>query len=128
MFAARPAHTLTKELIADPSVPAGGAAAFNKDKTPPVADSDKPMTDERRKELLSLTAVGREVLANSKINEIARRPTTDADDRSLSWYGGHRLPICHHAEHLCAQNRLDPLYDFEQAITRRLTSCQTAPS
>ncbi len=65
MFAARPAHTLTTELVKTQAGDAAAFAAANRDKTP-AAEADKPMTEERRRELLGLTAVGRDVLANDK--------------------------------------------------------------
>lgn len=58
MFAARPAHTLTTELITTSE----SGALFNKDTQPREGDASKPMSQERRAELLGLTAVGREVL------------------------------------------------------------------
>jgi hypothetical protein len=61
LFASRPAHTLTQELIADERVD-GKAAAFNRGETPRTIDETKPMTLERRKELLGDTDLGRDVL------------------------------------------------------------------
>lgn len=62
MFAARPAHTLTTELITTQEGKEGVAFAGNKGEQPRTTDAEKPMTPERKKELLGLTAVGREVL------------------------------------------------------------------
>lgn len=67
-YTARPAHTLTQELIADATVTAGGAGtavAFNQQQTPRT-DAAKPMTPERRKELLQDTDLGRAVLNGNK--------------------------------------------------------------
>lgn len=68
MFAARPAHTLTKELIVTQE---GGAAAFAADNktVQPRTEGAAKMTPEQRREQLGLTALGRDILkeeANGK--------------------------------------------------------------
>lgn len=66
MFAARPAHTLTTELIVTQNGKAGVGFAGNKLEQPRTDGAEKPMTPERRKELLGLTDLGRDVLKNGK--------------------------------------------------------------
>lgn len=62
LFAARPAHELTKELLQG-----GGAgdaqALFNKDKTD---DQDKPMDAEKKKKLMEATPLGQACLKGAK--------------------------------------------------------------
>lgn len=62
MFAARPAHTLTRELITTQEGDAAAFAADNKTQQPRTDNAEKPMSKERRTELLGQTDVGRAVL------------------------------------------------------------------
>jgi len=62
MFAARTAHTLTTEVITTSE----GGALFNKDTQPRTTDAEKPMTPERKKDLLKDTDIGRDVLKNGQ--------------------------------------------------------------
>jgi hypothetical protein len=66
MFAARPTHTLTKELIVTQEGDAAAFAAGNKTEQPRADSAAKPMTPERRKELLGLSDLGRDVLKNGQ--------------------------------------------------------------
>jgi len=62
MFSARPAHTLTQELIKTEQ----SAAVFANQTAQPgrATDAAQPMSKERRAELLGLTGLGRDVLKN----------------------------------------------------------------
>lgn len=64
MFSARPAHTLTTELIVTQEGSAAAFTAGNKIAQPRTDAGDKPMSKERRAELLNLTPIGRDVLKN----------------------------------------------------------------
>jgi hypothetical protein len=64
-YAQRPPHGLTRELLAQ-TVNAGGATALPNQATTEFSNADKPVTPERREQLLRLTAIGREVLASEK--------------------------------------------------------------
>jgi hypothetical protein len=64
-YAQRPPHGLTRELLAQ-TVNAGGATALPNQATTEFSGAEKPITPERRAQLLRLTAIGREVLASEK--------------------------------------------------------------
>jgi hypothetical protein len=64
MFAARPAHTLTQELVKTQEGDAAAFAADNKTQQQRDLAAAQPMSKERRAELLGLTDIGRDVLRN----------------------------------------------------------------
>jgi SPP1 gp7 family putative phage head morphogenesis protein len=64
MFTARPAHTLTQELVKTQEGDAAAFAADNKTQQQRDLAAAQPMSKERRAELLGLTDIGRDVLRN----------------------------------------------------------------
>lgn len=67
LIAARPAHTMTSEMVPTPATP-GQAAAFNQATTPTAPGAPAPVTptpEAEKKRLLSLTPLGRATMSNA---------------------------------------------------------------
>lgn len=65
-YAAMPEHSFTKKAVAGLKDKSVAAKVLNEEDDPKAKESEGPMSEERRKELLSLTSQGQRVLANSQ--------------------------------------------------------------